>query len=119
MFSINTSHTIEECINLEGQVSEMSEQMMELEQIIRVLGSLSCMEEPIAQLKSQLQNMDEEHYIMRQMMQGLNKISLYYIKCENRICDNGEQSTRYYPRQDIGVNDLSGWKDLLMKYNLE
>ena len=116
MFSINTNQAIEECASLERQVSEIFEEMLELEDIVRTLGSLSCMEEPIAELKSQIQCMDEEHNVLRQMMQGLNKISLYYIKCENRICDNGEQSTMYYPRQDIGINNISDWTKLLKPY---
>lgn len=118
MFAINTGQAIEECGNLESQVSDLFEQIMELEQVVRNLNTLSGMEEPIAKLRNQLGCMIEEHCILRQMMQGLNKISLYYMKCENRICDNGEQSTIRYTRREIGVNDFSSIANLLEKISL-
>ena len=118
MFSINTSQAIEECGNLEKQVSSMFEQILELEQVVRNLNTLSCMEKPVAQLKNQIECMEKEYRVLRQMMQGLNKISLYYMKCENRICDNGEQSTIHYARQKVGISDFSSIADLLEKISM-
>lgn len=113
MFSINTGQAAGECGNLEAQTRTMLEQMQEVERAVQNLRSLSRMEEPAARLEGQLDDMREEYHVLRQMLYGLNKISLYYIKCENRICDNGEQSTIRFARQEVGVNDLSDIADLL------
>ncbi len=113
MFSINTGQTAWECGNLEAQARTMLEQMQETERAVQNLSLLSGMEEPIARLEKQLGDMREEYHVLRQMLHGLNKISLYYIKCENRICDDGEQSTIRFARQEVGVNDLSDIADLL------
>ncbi len=113
MFSINTGQAARECGNLEGQTQTMLGQIQELERTVQNLRSLSQMEEPVSRLEKQLDAMRVEYHILWQMLHGLNKISLYYINCENRICDNGEQSTICFARQEIGVNDLSDIADLL------
>lgn len=113
MFSILINQAIQDCNNLEKQISELYDQMMELEQAIRELRTLSCMEEPISKLEHQYLEMDFQYAILRQMMLGLNKIILDYMNCENRICDNGEQNVTLYTRQEIGINDLSNISNIL------
>lgn len=113
MFSIRIEQVIQECNHLEKQVSELSGQMAELEQAIRELRSLSCMEEPIDRLEHQYSEMEYQHTVLRQMMRGLNIIILDYRNCENRICDNGEQNAALYTRLEIDVNDFSDISNIL------
>ncbi len=113
MFSIITNQTIQECSNLEKQASELCDQIIELEQTIKELESLSCMEEPIIRLEYQKSELDFQYTVLKQMMLGLNKIILDYMNCENRICDNGEQNVILYARQEIGVNDFSNISNIL------
>jgi len=119
MFSVKTNPMIEECTNLERQVFDIRYQMAELEQVRSKLGSLSGMDGIISRIRHDLADMDEEYMIMRQMMQGLNKISLYYTSCENRICGNCEQGIVHYNRQDVGVTDLSPITNMLKGITLE
>lgn len=107
MFSILINQAIQECNNLERQVSEMSEQRLELEQIIKELKSLSGMEEPVGRLENQYSELKFQYTVLRQFMLGLNKIVLDYLNYENRICDNSEQNIILYARQEIGINDFS------------
>ena len=113
MFSTKTSLMIEECNNLERQVAGVMGQIYELEHVVSMLNTLSNLDEPIAQLNNQIRQLTEEQDVMRQMMQGLNKISLYYMNCENRICNNGEQSTIRYERQQVGITDYSAVAGML------
>lgn len=119
MFSVKTNPMIEECTNLERQVFDIRYQMSELEQVRRMLGSLSGMDGIISRLGQKAADMDNEHMIMRQMMQGLSKISIYYMNCENRICDNCEQGVVHYYRQEVGVTDLSSVTNMLQGITLE
>lgn len=119
MFSTKTGLMIEECNNLANQMSGMREQIYELERVTSTLSALSCLDEPIARLKAQIEQMNQEYDILQQMVQGLNKISLYYIDCENRICSYGEQSTIHYKREEIGVTDYSAIAGLLNGLHLE
>lgn len=119
MFSVKTNPMIEECTNLERQVYDIRQQIAELEQVKRMLGTLSGMDGIISRMGRKWADMDDEYMIMRQMMQGLNKISLYYMNCENRICDNCEQGIVHYNRQDIGVTDLSPISNMLKGITLE
>ena len=107
MFSIIVDQAIQDCCRLEKQVSELSGQMMELEQVIKELRSLSYMTEPVARLEHQHSEMEFQYNVLKQMMLALNKTILNYMSCENRICDNGEQNVVVYARQEIGVNDFS------------
>lgn len=113
MFSIIVDQAIQDCSQLEKQVSELFGQMMELEHAVKELRSLSCMEEPVARLKRQYSEMEFQYKVLRQMMLALNKTILNYMSCENRICDNGEQNVVLYARQEIGVNDFSNISNIL------
>ncbi len=113
MFSIMTGHVTQECGQIEAQVSEITGQMLELEDAIRQLRSISCMEEAVAKLEYLHSEMDFERTVLRQMMLGLNQTILSYLSCENRICDNGEQSVLYHARRETGINDLSGISNIL------
>lgn len=107
MFSIIIDQAIQDCSRLEKQVLELSGQMMELEQAIKELRSLSYMTEPVARLEQQHSQMEFQYNVLKQMMLALNKTILNYMSCENRICDNGEENVILYVRQEIGVNDFS------------
>ena len=107
MFSIIVDQVIQDCSQLEKQVSELFMQMMELEQAKKELQRLSYMAELVARLEHQYSQMDYQYNVLRQMMLALNKTILNYLSCENRICDNGEQNVILYRRQEIGVNDFS------------
>lgn len=113
MFSIVTSQAIEDCEQLERCVLQFAAQNLETEAIIRELGSLSGMGEVLTRLKAQHGTMQEENRALRQMMQALDKTVLYYRNCENRICENGEQSMIRYARREIGMNDFSRISNLL------
>lgn len=113
MFSIVTNQAIEDCVQLEQSVSQFMTLNIETESIIRELSSLSGMGDVITRLKGKHGRMQEENRVLRQMMQGLDKTVLYYINCENRICENAEQSMIRYVRREIGMNDLSQISDLL------
>ena len=113
MFSIIVDQAIQDCSQLEIQVSELFVQMIELEQAIKELRSLSDMEGTIARLEHQYSEMDFQYTVLRQMMLALNKTILNYMSCENRICDTGEQNVILYARQEIGVNDFSDISNIL------
>lgn len=113
MFSIVKNQAIEECSRIERQVSVFSEQAIELEQAIRGLRRLSGMDEPIARLLNQCAKMDFQYTVLKQMMQALNKSTINYMSCENRICDYSEQNVIVYARQEIGVNDFSSITNIL------
>ena len=113
MFSILTDQAIQECSLLEKQVSEISGQIYELEQVIRELRNLSGMDGPIAGLSHQVSEMEFQHTVLKQMLMAFNKAILTYISCENRICDNGEQNVIMYNRQEVNINDLSDISDIL------
>ena len=107
MFSILINQAIQECAHIEKQAAGLSNQVIELEQAIKAIRSLSSMEEPVARLEKLRQEMESEQMGLHQMMWALNKTILNYLSCENRICDNGEQNVALYVRQEIGVNDFS------------
>lgn len=113
MFSIVTNQAIEDCVQLEKSVSQFVTLNIETESIIRELGTLSGMGDIILRLRGAHGRMQEENRVLRQMMQGLDKTVLYYMNCENRICENAEQSMIRYVRREIGMNDLSQISDLL------
>ena len=107
MFSILIDHAIQECAHIEKQAAELSNQVIELEQAMKAVRSLSGMEGVVARLEQLHQEMESEQTGLHQMMWAFNKTILNYLSCENRICDNGEQNVALYERQEIGVNDFS------------
>ena len=113
MFHIITNQAIEDCVQLEQCVSQFVTQNIETETVARELGSLSGMGEVLIRLRGELGRMQEEVRVLRQMMQGLDKTVLYYMNCENRICENTEQGVIRYMRKEIGMNDFSQISNLL------
>lgn len=113
MFSTKTDLMIDECNNLENQVVGIKNQIYELENVVHILGMLSNLDGPVTQLNTNINHLKEEYTVLRQMMQGLHKSVLYYMNCENAICDNGEQSVIRYERQRIGLTDYSTISSLL------
>lgn len=113
MFSIIINQAIQECTHIEKQSVGLSNQVIELERAIKTVRSLSSMEEPVAKLERLCQELDSEQMELNQMMWALNKTILNYLSCENRICDNSEQNTILYARQEIGSNDFSDITSIL------
>ncbi len=114
MFSVITGQVIQECNQLEKQVSELYEETAELEHVVRELKNLSGMDNVIAGLMDCHAQMEFEDMVLKQMAQGLHKSIVNYMQCENRICDDAEQNVIVYERQEIGVNDFSSVTDILM-----
>jgi predicted double-glycine peptidase len=108
MFGIKLNQVIKECESLETQVRDIKNQMLELENVKRNIKGLSGMDTVIKKLNTQSENIEQEYSQLNQMLQALNKIVLYYSKCENRILDNGEQSIIVYHRKEVGTNDFTG-----------
>lgn len=115
MFSIRTNQMTEEYTALERQTRALFDQIAELEQIVRELQSLSGMGNAIDRLRVQRSEMEREADVMDQMTQALGRIALDYQNCENRICDNGEQSTALYERRQIGADEFWDIKDILLR----
>lgn len=113
MFHIITNQAIEDCVQIEQCVSQLVTQNIEAESVVRELGSLSGMGEVLIRLRGELGRMQEETRVLRQMAQGLDRTVLYYQNCENRICENAEQSVIRYVRKEIGMNDFSQISNLL------
>ena len=113
MFSMITNQAIQECSQIETQISEISGQMLELKQVIRELQGISGMEEVLKRLEHLHAEMDFECLALKQMMFGLNKTILSYMSCESRICDNSEQNVLCYVRRETGINDFSHISNIL------
>lgn len=107
MFSILINNAIQECVHIEKQAAQLSSKVIELEQAMKAVRSLSGMEGIVTRLERLHQEMESEQMELHQMMWAFNKTILNYLSCENRICDNGEQNAALYARQEIGVNDFS------------
>jgi type II secretory pathway component GspD/PulD (secretin) len=102
-----------ECAGLETQVYDLKNQMCELENVVKSIKGLSGMDDVIERLEKQSSNLEQEYRQLNRMLQALNKILVYYSKCENRILDNGEQSVILYNRKKVGTNDFSGILNIL------
>lgn len=113
MFSVRMNQMTEEYSALERQTRVLFEQIAELERGVRELQRLSGMGGAVERLKKQRLELEQEADILEQMTQALGRIALDYQSCENRICDNGEQSTVLYERRPIGINEFGGIKDIL------
>lgn len=113
MFSVNIERMADGCVQLERLASETDQLHMELEAAIRALRSLSNLDEQINRLKTQKSQLEAEQTGLKHMMLGLDKITLDYISCENRICDYGEQSVIRYGRREIGISDLGEISNIL------
>lgn len=106
MFSIKTDAIIDSCTQLESHTAVLRQLNMDLEDVIRNLGSLSLLEEQTARLKNQKEELGEEQRSLWQMAQGLDKAVLYYIHCENRICDYAEEGVVRFMRREAGISRL-------------
>lgn len=93
MFRINIEPVISSSTYLESQAAELQQMNIDLDGIIRNLSSLSSLGEQISRLKNQKKTLEEEQSALLQLAQGLDKTVLYYIHCENRICDNAKEQT--------------------------
>lgn len=106
MFSVKTDVIIDSCTQLESYAVVLQQLNMDLEGVIRNLGSLSSLEEQIDRLKRQKEVLEEEQRNLWQMAQGLDKAALYYIHCENRICNYAEEGVIRFERKEAGISRL-------------
>jgi hypothetical protein len=113
MFSIRLEQAAVCCSELESQSRHLRDQIYEVQQVKGNLSGLSGMDNVKRRLDNQISAIENEYYILSQMLQALNKILLNYSKCENRICDNAEQSIIVYQRRDIGDNDFTGLRNII------
>ena len=113
MFSTRLDRMEDSCVQLERQMLELEQLHIELESVIRSLSSLSGMDDLIVRLSTQKSCMGTESQGISQMMRGLDKITVDYMSCENRICDNGEQSIVRFVRKEVGVSDLGKVSNML------
>ncbi len=115
MFSVKLDQMIDDCGQLGKQNNEYGQLIVELETAINSLSSLSYMDDIIMRLKTQKSAMDGQHMIMRQMTQALDKTAGIYISCENKICDNGEQSVVHFVRKEVVSTSLKNIYDVLQE----
>jgi hypothetical protein len=113
MFSIRLEQAAVCCNELESQSRQLRDQLYGVQQVKSNLSGLSGMDNVRRSLDNQISAIENEYYILSQMLQTLNKILLNYSKCENRICDNAEQSIIVYQRREIGNNDFTGLRNII------
>lgn len=119
MFSVIISQVMQECDQLERQANKLSEQTVELKQVIRELSNLSGMDEVIVKLRAQNTEMDSERSVLGQMASGLGQAVSDYMHCENRICDAVEQNVILYAQEEIKRNDFSNITNILNKMEIQ
>jgi hypothetical protein len=71
------------------------------------------MENIVLDMDKQITRLEQEYLSLIQMKQALSKVLLNYSKCENRICDNGEQSIIVYQRKKLANNDFSRIRNII------
>lgn len=113
MFSIKIERVFEECYQLEKMHNEYYQLCGELEDAIRMLDSMASTRHMTEKLWRQVEIMDEQQEMMRQLALGLDSVSFCYRKCEKWICDNCEQTVAAFPREDAGTTDLNRLGELL------
>lgn len=107
MFSVRISPLVDACANMSQQAYRLNNQIYEIEQIIRQVEaqeSISHLAQNIKVTKDKYVN-DVNKY--HQMSRVLDKSIIYYLNCENKICDNGEQCAIIFQRKTRVNNDLN------------
>lgn len=115
MFEVEIDRMGEICRAIEDQYREYCQLNDELEATIRELETMSAasLDEFIRQLKEQREQFERQQLRLRNMAQGLDKIAISYIRCENEICDSGEQAVRCFQQEEAGITNLSGIRSML------
>lgn len=113
MFRMITDQAIEDCAQLAQCAAQLETEQIEMETIIRELGTLSGMEEALLRLRGVRGRMQEQSRILRQMTQGLDRAAQCYRNCENRICGNADQSVIRHVHREVSMNDFSQLSDLI------
>jgi len=113
MFSTRISPLIDECAALNEQVYELNNQIIEVEQVIRQLDNLKGLDGFAQTLRARKGKFEENIKVLNQMARVLDKSVLYYLNCENKICENGEQSTVRYHKKEQANNDLNEVADVM------
>lgn len=108
MFNVKISPLVDECVNLNQQVYELNNQTYEVAQMIRKLQEMEGFEGFISKLRTENSKFELNINVLNQMSRVLDKTILYYLNCENKICENGEQSTIRFKKKDRVSNDLNG-----------
>lgn len=105
------------CVQMEQQYSEYCQLNGEIEKAIQILNTMSSkdLDDLVKQLKKQKEDMEHNQAQLGRMAQGLDKIAISYIQCENEVCDFGEQLIYRFPREEVGYTDLSDVTGMLSK----
>lgn len=113
MFEINTSCTIEQCNEVHEQAEVLKRLQGEVEDVRRKLEYLSGFEGVVENLTDKIYVMSDEVSVYSQMAQALDKVNLFYITNDNRICDVAEQSVIRFLKNDIVNIDLTAIGSIL------
>lgn len=94
MFSVFLYQIAYACDNLQQVARKQNNEIMDIEEIIGALGSLSGMDDVIGSLNGKKRDLEQQQQSLLSMLQGLRKIENCYRKAEERICDRGEGNGR-------------------------
>ncbi|MBE5881921.1 MAG: hypothetical protein E7289_06425 [Lachnospiraceae bacterium] len=110
MFNVFVYQLALACDNLQQMADKQNRKIMEIEEVVGALGSLSGMESVIANLQGKKQDLEVQQQSLLSMLQGLRKITNDYKETENRIYSNGEYSRYTAPRVDYVVWAADMWE---------
>lgn len=93
------------CEELEQTAVRQRNEIQNIDDIIRTLHSLSGMEHVIGVLRKKREELRQQQQEMLNMLQGLEKIRLCYLKTEQRITENCEDY-RYFKKYAYEVTNM-------------
>ena len=114
----NNNNAFSDFVNMFGvkenkQVEVLKRLQGEVEDVRRKLEYLSGFEGVVENLTDKIYVMSDEVSVYSQMAQALDKVNLFYITNDNRICDVAEQSVIRFLKNDIVNIDLTAIGSIL------
>ena len=94
------------CDNIQQIADRQNNKILEIDEVIAGLGSLSGMEAVIGNLNGKKTELEQQQQSLLSMLQGLRKIMTDYKETELRIYDNGECSRVVGSRYHIGSQQV-------------
>lgn len=113
MLDIITSCTIEDCNELQGELSTLRYITGDVDAVRTALYALTEMDGVIANLGAKVADLQNECEILKQMAQALDKANLCYTGSENRICSYAEQGVVKFEAKDLKTVNLTGISGVL------
>jgi tryptophanyl-tRNA synthetase len=101
MFSVSLYQMAVAVEDLEQIVRKQRTEIQNIENVLSVLSALSGMDDALAELRHQKEEVELQQQIMLQMLQSLKKIQMTYEKAEDRIQLNAEGGQFSYVPVDI------------------